>query len=493
MDILKKINLHNNLPDLQGGTASEMYHLTDGEYSDVQKLIDGAPYAGAVTKPTYIDNDNGTLTLNSSEYSLYTNATFGGLTQRFIIEEATTTLTPGVLYLMDNTINYIVVNYNGGDPRYEVIQNVELITESDILPHLTVFRSGNILRLLSWDAMGSGLANKLHQRIVKTRRFERESGLILSETSDPVERTVIVSEGKCWNGVNRTIFEEENSSEENIVQWNHVAGVWTNSQVAQYDNFYYDNGTNLVEMTTNRWKVLWFYRCKADNYKTVSYVFGNGQYHSSAAAADESAPVNLPTPVSLSAILVGRIIIKKEATSGIVSSAFDTIYPDTQIMNHNDAANIQGGIVDEYYHLSADEYTNAQNLISSGSGSLFLSDDGTYKSISASDTIQVQILSEGDEIGEGYKGTKYINNNIYIDSVILSCDSVCNITMNVQVNDIIYGTASLVNESYMEDSILNDWNRNMSANNFIKFYVTEDAYSVSSPMNVILILNIKII
>lgn len=372
-------------------------------------------FAGATTMPTYIDNLDGTITLNASEYSLYDNATFQGQPQKYLIDAAITTTTAGVLQLIDGIINYIIVNYNAGTPRYEVTQNVEIISESDILPHLTVYRNGTTLRMLSWDSMGSGLANKLHQRLVKTRRFERETGLILSETSTPIERTIIVSEGKCWNGVNRTNFLESNSSTEDIVQWYHTGGVWTNSMSSQYDNINYDNGTNLVEMTNNKWAVIWFYRCKADNYKTVSYVYSPGQFNSSAIAADQSVPTSLPTPISLSALLVGRIIFQKGASSGFVSSAFDTTYPDTQVLNHNDTANIQGGAADEYYHLNADEHGNVQNLVSDGIGDEFLANDGTYKAVPAGGVTHEQeetfpdptLLNDGDEFWHNQTLTLY--------------------------------------------------------------------------------------
>jgi hypothetical protein len=46
---------------------------------------------------------------------------------------------------------------------------------------------------------------------------------------------------------------------------------------------------------------------------------------------------------------------------------------------HNNLPDIQGGEIDEYYHLSQEKYDIVSGLTNSGSGTIFLSDDGTYK------------------------------------------------------------------------------------------------------------------
>jgi hypothetical protein len=345
-------------------------------------------FAGAVTDVTYTENPDGTIVLDACDYSLYDNADFEGQPQVYTVPSATTTLSAGILYTPDNIQCYITVNYNGGVPRYEVIQDVELITESDILPHISIFRTGTSNRLLLWDKMGLGLANKLHQRLVKTRRFERENGVILSETSTPVDRTIVVSEGRAWNGVERTILDEFNSSIDSLTQFYHTAGVWTSSVVTQYNNLEYDNGTNLVTLTNNSWAVLWFYRCKAVNYNLVGYIWSTSQYLNANTAADAPVPTDLPLPMQLNAMLIGRIIIQNGAASGNVSIAFDVKFPDTQVIEHNNTALIQGGAADEYYHLSLEEYNNVQNLVSDGSGLTFLSDDGTYVEVGGTSYIR---------------------------------------------------------------------------------------------------------
>ena len=96
--------------------------------------------------------------------------------------------------------SYVVADYNAGSPILRVTTDVNEITESNIVPIFTIFRSGTTLHTLDWDTLGRGLANKLHQSIVKTDRYRRESGLAISESGT---RNVDLSAGIIWTGANK--------------------------------------------------------------------------------------------------------------------------------------------------------------------------------------------------------------------------------------------------------------------------------------------------
>jgi len=166
------------------------------------------------------DNGNGTLTLVDHNVYLYDNTTFIGKPKRYVLTGGTT----GIEFdaIPNAQTSYIVANYNSGSPIFDVITNVELITESNILPYVTVYRNGNYLFMLGWDQMGLGLSNKLHQRFVKTARFARESGLVLTESAGNV---VKISAGVAWNGAHRYQIEEFDSSTDLLCFFYHVGGI----------------------------------------------------------------------------------------------------------------------------------------------------------------------------------------------------------------------------------------------------------------------------
>ena len=319
--------------------------------------------AGLINIPAYQNFNNGTLGIESNTVRLFNNSTFSGSLEEYILPAYTASFT-------NNIQSYIVASYNSGSPVYDVISDVELITESEILPVVTVYRSNNDLRMLSWDSMGAGLSNKIHQRLVKTRRFERESGLILSETQIPIDRTIVVSEGKAWNGINRTTLAAFNSSTNTLREWYHSGSIWVSNDVTAYNNTNYDNGIAKISLTDTKFASIWFYRCKADNTDIVSYVWSSAEYNSISDAITATAPIALPTVLIYTGLLIGRIIIQKNASSGLVSSIFDITLPNTTVINHNDTVNLNAG---DYIHLTATEKSQF-NIISAS----YQTDSGSW-------------------------------------------------------------------------------------------------------------------
>ncbi len=308
--------------------------------------------AGCVVAPTCIDNGGGSITINATEVSLWNNASFIGQPQRYVLTPITVTLT-------DNTFNYVVADYNSGSPILKVITNVALITESDVIPVFSIYRKGAELHIQPWDTLGRGLANKTHQSIVKTQRYRRESGLLLTEYGT---RNVKVASGVLWLGANKIDTLDVFSDVDNITFYYHVASVYTASTVTQYNNTQYDNGTALVSLSPNRYAVNWVYR-GVELDKHIYIVLGTGDYRLS--EAQSSQPPVLPTDVAAHAILVGRIIVLNGASTAIeIDSAFETVFAGTP-GNHNDLGGLQGGTTDEYYHLTAAQHTIATQAATS--------------------------------------------------------------------------------------------------------------------------------
>ncbi len=295
-------------------------------------------FSGAVyPMPTITNNLNGTVNVGSGQIAVYSNANFDGQLQTYNVVGLTN-------QALSNGVNYIVGDYNAGLPILKVITNVALITESDIVPIYTVAKLGTELHILSWDEMANGLANKLHQRLVKTSRFARESGLDLSSN---VSRNVLITSGIAWNGANKTNMNQFTATGE-LHFYYHVAGVWTQQIVTTWNNTQYDDGTNLVTMTNSKYANVYVFRFLETN-EHAAYVMGNNEYNSESLAQGENVP-SIPSQISSTAMLVGRITFQKSASTGTIQSAFVTVFAGTTLPSHNDLMNIQGGKSNEYYH-----------------------------------------------------------------------------------------------------------------------------------------------
>jgi hypothetical protein len=148
---------------------------------------------GALAEMEYTNNGDGTITVQDNTFMLYDNANGTGYPKPYLIPGGTFSFT-------DNIYNYVVADYNSGTPIMYVITDVTLINETTIVPVFSVLRRGTILCLTNWNTLGNAKIDKLHQSIVKTQRYRRQSGLAISVPSTGTPRRVSITGGIVWIG-----------------------------------------------------------------------------------------------------------------------------------------------------------------------------------------------------------------------------------------------------------------------------------------------------
>jgi hypothetical protein len=263
----------------------------------------------------------------------------------------------GIDPLVNNDTNYVVINYNNGNPIYEVLNNPGTVNHSDIILYLIVYRLDNFIHVLEFGNDGAGLPNKLNNRLLSTERFAREDGLSLGLSAST--GVVLISSGIAWNGTNRQGLVGVNSQDDIFFQNYHSGGTWVYTTTADtINNTFYDDGTDIVSATPGNYLVNWYFRGQEIN-DHIYEVWGNDEYISVLDAEASSEPT-LPELITSHAFLVGRIIIGVGETTGITQTAFGTVFQPSGYASgfHNDLLNIQGGAPGEYYHLSSNEYNN---------------------------------------------------------------------------------------------------------------------------------------
>lgn len=360
----------NNGNDIYVGLTNEYSGNT--EWSKISKQPSSYGVVGAL--PSITDNGNGTITIESQLLSVLlgpdTNASVAP--QLYFID--TQAVMGAVTTLTDGTFNYIVANFNGADPIIEVITDVTLIDEATIVPIYSIYRNGNYLHTQpwgqtsiqgNWGGLGGTLANKIHQSIVKTQRYRREFGLSISEYGT---RNVRVTAGKIYQGAVPINLDEVASATDNIFFYYHNAGNWTSSVVTQYNNTQYDNGTNLVTLTSNRYAVNFVYR-GIENQKHLYIVLGTGDY--TLAQAQSAQPPAIPAVISSHATLVGKIIVQNgSATAYSVQSAFDVQFSASGVTSHPDLTNLNAD--NNFLHVTSTEkatWNAKQDALTKATGS----------------------------------------------------------------------------------------------------------------------------
>lgn len=369
-------------------------------------------YAGVISGSTnWINNNDGSITLPNLQVGLFSTPNFSGPLNLYGITSTT-------LVLNNEDTNYIGVDYNGGSPIYFLSNNDGLINDSDVILYLIIYRSNNFLHILEFGDYGSGLPNKLNDRVLMTDRFAHESGCILGLSGGT--GIVTLTDGVVWNGVNREIISAVTSNDGVFFKNYHVGGNWVYTTTAStLNNQFYDDGTNLVSATTGNFLVNWYFRGQEVNDHLYE-VFGNNEYVSVASAELSLEPL-LPELITSHAFIVGRIIVGVGQTTGLTQTAFVTPFVSTQVTNHNDLLGLQGGGPGEYYHLSSNEYnnlayTNVDNNFSVNqtiNGDLIVTNNATVDSLSAT-TLNVNGVNiTGDTYVTG--GTYYTGGTIIFD------------------------------------------------------------------------------
>ena len=140
--------------------------------------------------------------------------------------------------------------------------------------------------------------------------------------------------------------------------WFHVAGAWNFSTQEDgsgvYNNTQYDDGTDLQTLSAGEFTVNWIYR-DIEHGSHSGVVLGDQPYNTYAQAVGSRPRNDLPLEFGVLGVLVGRVIVEQGQTTGVAESAFadNTLEGFTQA--HSGLAGLQGGQIDEYFHLDSDQ------------------------------------------------------------------------------------------------------------------------------------------
>lgn len=247
------------------------------------------------------------------------------------------------LPLIDNSFNYIYVEYNGGVPQV-VSTGIERTDYDTNILLGGVYREGLVQHVsthIRWTVANH--ASTMIKRLHETAPFARASGGIVTETGT---RNIAVTAGVFWEGLNRfTTSAKDTSVADTISCWyRDGVGGWTETTTAQINNTQYDNGTGtLANLSNNKYGVHWIYIASDSD---IHCVYGQGDY-TLAEAESAAAPSSFPDHFNKHVRLAAKIVIQQNAaTFTSISSAFSTSFATGGTVNAPvDSVNGKTGIV----------------------------------------------------------------------------------------------------------------------------------------------------
>ena len=316
-------------------------------YKSVDKFLNAFGSAGIFEGGTISDSGSGQVDIAAAKGVIRTTNSETGKLIAFDIAATTD------VALTDNSMNYIYIDYNSGTPIYAVTTTYENINFNTQIIIGRVYRASTVLYIsnVGQDIQNSTLRDLY--RIQYVRKMEWGSGAALSFAS--ATRQPTVSGGVYFSNYDKVITSPfDASAADRFTAWyRNGSGGWTLVGTQQnVDNANYDDGDGtLGALGTGDYGVHWVYQL-VDGSIHIQY--GQSSYTSIANARNSTVPTSQPPAVTGLGILIGRLIILRNATAIYeASSAFASTFTGTATTQHNDLANIQGGVAGEYYHVEA--------------------------------------------------------------------------------------------------------------------------------------------
>ena len=260
-------------------------------------------------------------------------------------------------------LKYVYVNYSSGTPQLLLTTNFLDINGRTSIELFQVFQhSATETLYIDARAQNVGVALKETRRLYDMERFRWGGGCMLSS---PSGLNIVVSAGKFYYGNNPIDTPSFNTATGSTIEYyyRNTSTPYNNNYSSFFqtsvNNTHWDSGTNTpVVMNNNKYKTEFvFEEITSNGGDELSIVLGQVQHNTLADAEAESVPSILPNSINQMGVLIGRIIIQYNSpTIYSTSSSFTQKFSLSAATNHNNLAGLQGGILNEYYHINASQY-----------------------------------------------------------------------------------------------------------------------------------------
>jgi len=283
------------------GSLATISNPTYHSIQDMQNLFHSAGYtSGAVItiSGNLITVGSGTGFIRSINSALSTLSFFDWTTSGFLIPTGST--------------KYIGIEYNGGSPILNIRDTNDFNNNDEFSLVTVICESDDNIEISEHRQAVGDHAGRMIQRMHDTMHIERAShlgGIIIDETGT---RNILVSAGKLWMGLSDfDINAIDTSVSDTFDRYYSDGGSGWEKEASQtqWNNTQYDDGTGvLATLTANKYSCQYFY---VETDGELISLYGQNQYNTLTTALEETAPDPVPDRASEHAILIGRIVFKK--------------------------------------------------------------------------------------------------------------------------------------------------------------------------------------
>lgn len=289
------------------------------------------------------------------------------------------------LALTNNQTNFIYAEYNAVTPTINVTLNPNDINLTTKIPLFVVVREGAHLSIynVGEDSVDSNAS--LRKRFFYTEKFRRADGGAIIYDSGALH--IGCTAGEFYFGLTSFTFNAfDTTGADTFEYYRLINSVWIRADESTVSNTEYNDisvggSESLVSLGASKYVVHWVYLIGSTTNPHFAVVYSQDFYSNLAGAEAATVPSNVPPSIEGLGILLGRVIAR-QGDSEIIStdSSFTETFSSSLATSHNGLADLQGGLLNEYYHLTSDEYTGFQvgsftsSAISENDGFIFDTD-----------------------------------------------------------------------------------------------------------------------
>lgn len=336
-------------------TESILYSAAHDHINTLQDIINHAWSAGACASGFDLTNNtDGTISVASGSAVLRsTNSPHGELNGYAVPASV-----PADVVLTDLVTNYVVIAYNAGSPRVEVVDNLAtFLSDQTKTLAFAVNRLGTTLSVLDFRSNNVDYIRKNSIKDYLTHGIEHASGSVVADAGSA---QFDVTEGVYYVLNNEfTVDAFVGGVDTFEYVYGDGAGGWTRvAAQTDIDNASYDDGDGALGVVGNNKFANHFLYAVINIPGHYKVVYGTADYGTLAAAQAAGAPESLPPDLdSLStAILIAKVITQEGVVAfADVQDPFVTQLTSTIAATHNGLAGIQGGAPADYQHLLTTE------------------------------------------------------------------------------------------------------------------------------------------
>lgn len=258
---------------------------------------------------------------------------------------------------LTDTLYYVVLNYNSGSPTISLITGLQDFTDNIPLGSVSKNASNEVNYISGCYRLQDGVA-KLHYRAFELYGLYLTSGNTLAYSGT---NNFTMTSGVIYEGINRLTQAAYDSA---VVAFDYIhqdgVGGWTETPSNVIDYAHYDDGDGtLGDVGVSKYGCHWIYR--HIDTGDIYVLYGRGSY--SLAEAEVTDIPSGPDHLTNFGCLIGRIIAPQAGGSfSSVQMVTDTIFTGQSVATHNDLGGIQGGAMNDYYHLTSADVGKLDNL-----------------------------------------------------------------------------------------------------------------------------------